>query len=241
MSVSWLLWLSCAPQASATVFVWTNTTAGSSAIWANGFLWGSAAVDSYPGRNAIDDAYLTNSATSAYTNIYNANIAIALNSVSVWNDLGEAWLMITNATLTTAAVIIDNGGRLWIDNRGTLNETAAFTWRGTNGVIYLNTGGQWLTAINSVIGNGISNVNATVSTTSGAGLGGTWNLNNQGLTVGNGAARSNRLTITGVTVTNVGVVLIGVGGSATNSGNALTLSNGGRFFSGNLTNGIGGS
>ena len=172
-----LVWFSGIPEASATVLVWTNTTADSSGLWTNGLLWGSASINSYPGRSAVDDAYITNSATGASTNIYDQTTTTPLSSVSVWNRLGEAWLVITNSTMTTAAVLIDNGGRLQINNGGILTETAGLTWLGTNGVIYLNTGGQWSTVVAAVIGNGSSNVTATVSTMSGAGLGGTWNLN----------------------------------------------------------------
>ena len=225
-------WLSCAlllaglltAPARASNFTWTNTADGTSGYWTNGLLWNPGGPGSYPGSNTTDNAYLTNNtaAGAVYTNILNFSLPTALNTLAISNSTGgTAWLIVTNATLINTTNTIGNGGVLQIDNGGLVSNTTAFNWRGTNGVIYLNSGGQLKTAANVTIGNGISNVTATVSSLSGAGNAGRWDFGGKSLSVGNGAATGIVLTVNAVTLTNLNTLSI----SGT-SGNTLTASNG---------------
>ncbi|MCG3147115.1 MAG: hypothetical protein PCFJNLEI_00552 [Verrucomicrobiae bacterium] len=223
-------------------WTWTNST-GSTLFWTNtADVWRSSVADGvYPGVNAsapVDNVYLTN-ALSSYAVILDTTLADSIGTLAISNTLGNtATLIVTNGAvtptiLTNTTVSLNNGGRLQIDNGGVVTGITSVTWLGTTGVVTLNTGGQLFSSGLITIGSGRSNINAAVNSLSTPGQGGVWNLNTGGLTIGNNAATGNVLTVTAATLTNVGTVIIG--NSTASLGNSLILSNGARFFSGNVT------
>ena len=227
-----LTWRDVVPSASAVNYTWTNTQNNAGGYWTNGVLWGQS-LGTYPGIFVGDSAYLTNQFSGAATNILDTTQANPILNLAISNSLGEAWLIITNATLLNAGTggfTLDSGGRLQIATNGLFSQNAGagFTWLGTNGAIYLNNGGQLLTAPGITLGFNVSGVTGLVSSLSATG--GVWNLNSQGLAFSN---NFNGLTVNNVTLTNISSVAIGA--AAGNFGNSLALSNGANFFSGALT------
>ncbi|MCG3146640.1 MAG: hypothetical protein PCFJNLEI_00074 [Verrucomicrobiae bacterium] len=223
----------------AVSYSWTNTVADSTGYWTNGILWGQP-VSTYPGSAGIDAAYLTNQFSGSAATILDSSLTATISTLAISNALGAAWLIVTNNTagtgviLTNTTFVMGSGGRLQVDNGGVVTGITSFTWLGNNGAIYLNEGGQLFSGGALTIGNGSSNVNATVSSLSGPGLGGVWSLNNQALTIGTGAATGNSLTITaGANVTNIGAVTIGNSGAS--RGNGLVIRDGSSFQSGAIT------
>jgi len=223
--------LTGAATLQADNYTWTATTGD----WTNSLLWTAPGTLTYPGSTTSDAAYLTNQFAGAYTNFLNAKLNNTIGTLAIANSLGEAWLVVTNnAILTNSTFVLDDGGRLQIDNGGVVTGITSFTWLGANGAIYLNEGGQLFSGSAVTIGSGSSNVTATVSSHSGPGFGGSWRLNNQALIIGTGAATGNSLTIdAGAVLTNVGTVTIG--NSSTSRGNTLTIRDGARFFSAGVT------
>ena len=242
--VSCLAWLMLTAPAPAVNYTWTNTTTGTWGYWTNGILWNVSG--DYPGSNtAFQGAFFTNNSSVAggsYTNVLNLGPAAFVGMMVLSNgNSGQAWLVITNAagsgtvqlnvtnlTLGSGADLVlgaATGGSSILSNTGLLN------WYGSNGVIYLNNGGQFITTNAIIIGSGISNVTATVATQSGAGNAGVWNLGGQNLTVGTGAATGDVLAVNGGIISNVGVVSLGVN----TLGNSITISNGGQFISGQVS------
>jgi len=237
-----LLSVSLAPSALAQVnWTWTNST-GSTLFWTNtADVWSSSVGDGvYPGVNPSapdDNVYLTN-ALSSYAVILDTALADSIGTLAISNTLGNtATLIVTNGAvdptiLTNTTFSLNNGGRLQIDNGGVVTGITSVTWLGTTGIISLNSGGKLFTTGLITIGSGRSNVTAAVSSLSAPGQGGVWNLNAGGLTVGTLATTGTVFTVTAATLTNVGTVIIG--NSTASLGNSLTLSNGARFFSGNV-------
>gem|GEM_PF-823897 len=242
--------LACALPTRAANYTWTNTASGTSGYWTNGILWGSASASIYPGYSGdlsvtATNAYLTNNVGSSgfYTNILNFGLTGTIGTLVVSNgNSGQTWLVITNSsanagvTLTNNNFVLDNGGRLRIDSGGVVSNTTSFTWLGTNGVLYLNNGGTLKTG-GVTLGNGVSNVNATVSSLSAAGQAGVWDFRNGGLTVGNGASTGTILTVNGGTLTNLSAFTVGNGSTA--FGNSLIISNAALFTQASAQNSIG--
>ena len=228
-----LAWLGFALSAHATDYTWTNTATGASGFWTNGSLWATPANS--PGANPGDNAYLTNNTgtSGSYTDILNRAVTFTLGTLAISNSTGgQAWLVLTNATLFNTTFTLGNGGGLQIDNGGILAGITTLNWLGTNGVLRLNNGGTLATAGPVTIGNGLSGITGLVTSASSIGQGGIWQLNNQPLTIGN-AGSFNILNVNNANLTNVGAVVIGNG--VGDSFNGLTLSNGAGFAGGNLT------
>jgi len=133
--------LALALPVRAVSYSWTNTVAGSTGYWTNGILWGNILETTYPGSAAGDSAFLTNQFSGTYTNILNFGLANSISTLAVSNPLGQAWLVVTNATLANDTFALGSGGRLRVDNGGRLNNTTAFTMTGTNGAVTINSGG----------------------------------------------------------------------------------------------------
>ncbi|MCG3147213.1 MAG: hypothetical protein PCFJNLEI_00651 [Verrucomicrobiae bacterium] len=220
-----LLLAAAVPKMHAATATWTNYVTTLSDYWTNSVNWNAA---TYPGGLANDEsAYLTNPVGVAYTNILDFNFNRRIATLAISNTLGEAWLIVTNATLTNTTFALNSGGRLQVDSGGIFSNTGtAFTWLGTNGAIYLNDGGKLFTAAAVTIGTG-SSMTGLVTSTSGAGNGGVWNLLNQTLTIGSGVAGvGNVLTIDGGILTNMQLLYVGNSGAARNS---LVVSNGAKL------------
>jgi len=83
--------------------------------------------------------------------------------------------------------------------------------------------------------------NGLVTSTNAVGQGGTWDLRKQAVNIGTsyGSSLTNLLTLNNVTVTNVGTVYIGQ--YVNDNGNGLIVSNGARFYSGNVYVGVPGN
>lgn len=187
---------------AATAYTWTNTTSGFSGNWGVSANWNPAT--STPGAVSGDSAYLTNSATGTYTSILDASPANSLSTLFLRNPLGEAWLVITNAALSTTSFTPGNGTRLQLDQGGSLLTVNAVNFG-------LNTSGT------------------TGLVTSAGAVGGNWNFSVASLAVGN-TGSSNALTINKVALTNTSDVTLGV--NAGDSYNSLTMSNGARLVVG---------
>ncbi|MCG3149177.1 MAG: hypothetical protein PCFJNLEI_02637 [Verrucomicrobiae bacterium] len=231
LGVGWLT----APLGQAATGTWTNYLAGGTltGYWTNNASW-SPTVTGHPGTNANEDAFLTNNVALAYTNIVNARINNSIRTLAVSNTLGEAWLIITNTALTNAtSVTLNHGGRLQVDNGGTLRASSAFAWAGTNGAIYLNNGGLLFTAGALTMSGGTTGL---VSSASGAGNGGVWNRNAQALNIGS-STDDNILRITGgAVVTNSGAL------NLSGNRNSLLVTDGGQLVgSGAITFGASGN
>ena len=132
----------------AASYTWTNTAAGTSADWTNSIFWG-------PNETAAptngDSAYLTNAISSGtYTTIFDYAPGIGTLAALVISNsgAGQAWLIVTNATLSASTLTLGNGGVLQIDNGGVVTNAAAANtnwWYGNNGTIYLDNGGKFFT------------------------------------------------------------------------------------------------
>ena len=189
---------------SGTAYTWTNTAPDSASSWNTAANWSPAGGP--PGSIASDSAYLTNSIQGRYTCRADASIANSLNTLYLYNTLGEAWLVLTNGVLlTTANFAFRNGGRMEIDEGSCL----------------------W-TATGTAVGIGSSASHATGLVTSATAAGGTWNLNGQNLVSGS-SGNSNALTINKASLTNLAEVYVGYNGGDTL--NTLTISNGCLFAS----------
>lgn len=200
-----------ASVASATNYTWTSTTVGN---WSASGNWNPGGV---PGAAAGDSAFLTNAVAGVYTNILDFSPANTISTLQISNRTGEAWLIVTNGSLTHTTFAILNGGRLRIDNGGVVTVLTNFTWGGTNGVIYLNNGGALYTGGNISLA---ANVTGLVSSVSAPGQGGVWNFNAKTLDFNTPSA----LAVNNASITNVGAVTLG------NVGTTLTISNGASFY-----------
>ena len=202
-------------------YTWTNTTA-STEYWNTAGNWKPST--NTPGAGGGDAAYLTNSASGAYTVVLNATPANGLATLQISNALGQAWLLVTNATLTVTTNSLASGGRLQIDNGGVVTGITTFAWTGTNGLINLDAGGQLFTTVAIAL-----NCTGQVSSLSAPGQGGVWNLNAKDMTVGS-AGISNAFAVNNATLTNVNNLNVG---SGANYGHSLTVTNGGAIFANN--------
>ncbi|MCE9558717.1 MAG: hypothetical protein K8R88_07170, partial [Armatimonadetes bacterium] len=213
-------------SAPAVNYTWTNSTADSTGYWTNGILWKST-VNVYPGSASGDSAFLTNQFSGSATNILNFQLSPAISTLAISNSLGEMWLIVTNGfsartVLTNSTFALGDGGRLQIDNGGVVTGITAFTWSGTSGQIYLNSGGRLVTANALTIGSG--GVSARVTSASGPGNGGVWDFNNRILTIG-GVTAGNVLAI------DSGAVLSNLSGlTISGNQNSLLVTNGGKLF-----------
>ncbi|MCG3148980.1 MAG: hypothetical protein PCFJNLEI_02432 [Verrucomicrobiae bacterium] len=212
--------------ARAATGTWTNYLSGGSLsdYWTNNASWTGV---SHPGVSS-DSAYLTNQVALAYTNILNAKINNAIVNLAISNALGEAWLVVTNTALTNStSFALGTGGRVRIDNGGTLRVNSTFTWLGTNAVIHLNSGGNLVSA--GLTYGAAGGVTGLVTSTSGAGNGGVWNLGGV-LNVGTGATgRDNNLRVgDGAILSNVTGLTVGNNVGATS--NTLIIAEGSQFF-----------
>ncbi|MCG3147212.1 MAG: hypothetical protein PCFJNLEI_00650 [Verrucomicrobiae bacterium] len=228
-----LLLAAAVPKMHAATATWTNYVTTLSDYWTNSVNWNPVTV---PGATANNDAHMTNDVALTYTNILNFGLSAAIRTNSLVNPSGEAWLVVTNnaagtgVNLTNTVFVLNSGGRLQIDSGAVVTGITTFTWLGTNGAIYLNNGGKLFTAAAVTIGNGISNVQATVSSLSPTGQGGTWNYLGLGLTVGSGASTGTVLNVTGGILTNTGVVTVGSGTAS--AFNRMTVTNATLFSTG---------
>ena len=225
--------LASAAPVEAASYTWTNGIVGQlSGFWTNNNGWKPA--PGQPGTAAGDNAYLTNQVGIAYTNILNVGLANSLGTIAISNAPGQAWLTITNSTanpgiiITNGTFVLGSGGRLQLDSGATLSNNA-LTWVGTNGQVILNNGSQLYTATGVTIGNSISSSTGQVTSISGAGFGGQWNLLGQNLTVGSSGSRNALMISAGAVLTNGGAVTLGNGSGA--SFNSLAISNGAQLFS----------
>ncbi|MEI6168603.1 MAG: hypothetical protein WCS52_15575 [bacterium] len=213
-----------AGSAQAATATWTNTANNSSGYWTNGLLWNQS-VGNYPGSGAAGEtAYLTSNIANTYTCILDSTLTYPLNALSLSNAnaAGQAWLILTNATLGASTVTLNNGGRLQIDNNGVLTNVNTLTWTGTNGVVYLNNGGK-LFSTNDV---SISTASMQALVT---GTGGIWDLGGKNSYVGLTVSTAS-LLMAGVTLTNVNQFAVGYNGVAQINNNAV-LTTGARLFS----------
>ena len=205
-----------APAATAT---WTNTANNSSGYWINSANWNAA---SYPGNGASETAYLTSNIANTYTCILDSTLAYPLNALSVSNANagGQAWLILTNSTLTASTVTLNNGGRLQIDNNGVLTNVNTLTWTGTNGVVHLNNGGK-LFSTNDV---SISTASMQALVT---GTGGLWDLGGKNSYVGWNVSSAS-LRMDDVTLTNGNIFMVGYGSTsfAAPCSNTVVITNG---------------
>ena len=218
--IVWLVGLVPTPTAQAVNYTWGNPTTN---YWTNQVNW----VPSTGTPGSGDIAWLTNSFSGSSVTILNSGLGNSINNVVISNSLGRAWLIVTNSSLISGAGTLGSGGGLQIDSGGTFTSTGAFNWRGTNGIIWLNSGGTLVMQSQFNFGDTISGLTGLVATTSGAGPGGTWQLNGQSLWVGLSTATGNVLTISGVTLTNVTAVSAG---NSSAVGNTLILTNGAQVF-----------
>ncbi|MCE9559031.1 MAG: hypothetical protein K8R88_08780, partial [Armatimonadetes bacterium] len=174
----------------------------------------------------------------------NGNAFISGTSTSIVSGSGSVW---SNANLTMglagsggSSVTVSNGGSLFADTmaignavnssnnsfnvggRGlvSLVSNDALTVGGAGGGFNAMTitNGTLLSGGTVFIGNGSSNNSITVRTD------GIWDLQNNDINVGAGAASANLLNIAGGVVSNVGV--LDVGGRAAGPNNQLTISSG---------------
>jgi hypothetical protein len=141
-------------------------------------------------------------------------------------------------------MMLTNGGVLRIDNGGVVTNNAVGTgnwWRGTNGTVYVNSGGTFVTTNKTmVIGYEASSKSATVRSTDS--LGGSWTIGSGGLYVGwaddsNIDANNNELIIDGsVIVTSSGGLRVGykyASGTMGNfdaTNNKLSIQGGARLY-----------
>ena len=176
-----------------------------------------------------------------------SNNTVTANAGTAWNLLGGQLIYGTatgnvltlnpGAVLTNVGGIAMNGsgasllltnatgqGNLYLDSAGALTVGGVAGWGGNTLIISNQT---FSTAAANTIGNNSSNNALTILTNT------VWNTGAQALTIGTGPATGDVLTVNGGIVTNAGAVVIG--NSATSIGNSLAISNGGQFFSGNLT------
>ena len=185
---------------ASTSYIWNNTSVD---YWTNNASWNPAS--GYPGGAAGDNAYLTNSVAGAYTNILDFSPANSINTLAISNALGQARLVITNAVLTNATLILGNGGVLELDGYASLLTT------------------------NAVILPASSRGSTSLVTSAGA-VAGIWNLNNtNNLLVGHGGAMTgNVLTINAAIITNAYQAYVGDMTRAV--GNLLVITNGGQLW-----------
>ena len=229
-TVKWVLGLACcllaigATPASATTAVWTNTAVG---YWTNTANWNTSV--NYPGSGAGETASLITNVNKVYTNILNTTLPNVLNNLVVSNASGQAWLIVTNSTLTNNLCTISTGGRLQIDNGGTVwvtNLSASSLFTSTNGTICLNTGGQLSTKGNVCPAGYGGQTGITGLVTTASATGGLWDYNGGRMIVGWGAG--NLLDVNNVTITNVGNVYNSY--VAGNVSNTLTIRNGANLY-----------
>lgn len=217
-AVSGVLWVAMVSacgwpgRTSAASGTWTNTADGTREFWTNSANWSASP---YPGGG--DSGNLTNSTAGTYTSVVDTDV-IGVSTVRLYNaGAGTAWLTITNGATLLASNFL-------------------FSATGSKGGIRLD-GGTLITRGAMQTGNGVipsvaGNTNQ-VTTSSGNG---TWNLSGGNLTVGTGGANEylNQLALSGVVVTNVGAVSIGVPPSGTGVfvlSNTLVVASGAKLFS----------
>jgi hypothetical protein len=104
-----------------------------------------------------------------------ATLPNALSAVTVSNHAGVACLVVTSATLIATNITIGSGGCLQIDDGGVLTNGGSFAWRGIDGVIRLNKGGQIRSSATLSFLFPASGVTGTITSASGPGHGGVWN------------------------------------------------------------------
>ncbi len=153
MTVTMLLGVWFVPGAQATSATWTNTVNGTSDVWTTPANWNAA---NYPGADgAYQNAFLTNRVSgSVYKAVVNGNLPNALGTVEIRNNGGsggEAWVIVTNATVTITNLLVRTQGRLEIDNLGVVTN-ATVTMDGTNGQILVNSGGSLFSVTNIYVG-----------------------------------------------------------------------------------------
>jgi Bacterial Ig-like domain len=220
----------------ASSFTWAQTAAGSSGYWTDQLLWNPSGGYPTAGKNAN----LTNAINSgAYTCLLNSTLPGTLTSLTLnsGGGAGQAMLVVTNASLTASTLNLGNGGVLRIDKDGAVMNNTAVTgnwWTGTNGAVYLNSGGTFVTTNGTTIGYSASSIKATVSSTDS--LGGSWVIGAGGLNVGYGVSLSgNELIISGgVIVTSSGGLKVGYKSSTVNgnlvNNNKLSIQGGARVY-----------
>ncbi|MEI7436135.1 MAG: hypothetical protein WCL16_04945, partial [bacterium] len=130
-------------------FLWAATAtnrqaAGTTDYWTNNAIW---TASPYPGSGPNESAYLTTNMAGSYTNVLNATLANSISNIVISNSLGTAWLVITNAVVTNAAMFVRNGGRLRIDNGGSLMSSGAMDR--TDCRLYINSGGAFYQTTNT--------------------------------------------------------------------------------------------
>ena len=208
--VGWLAGWGLAADA-ATSYTWTNRVNGGSGYWTNATLW--SPTSGTPGGATLDAAYLTNTFAGTYTNILNATPANWLNRVVVSNTLGQAWLVLTNASMTaTGQFTVGNGGRVRVDAGSFLTVSNSFNLQGTNATLLVNAGGVVTGMAPFAAGANTSSTGVTglVFSTS-VGGGGTLTLGSIGtLFVGqNAGCNFNSLTISNVTFSTGASTIVG--------------------------------
>ena len=215
---------------------WTNTAISASGYWTNALNWDSGTVPLLASSVPVG---IENAVFGTYTNILDYTLPYSTDYLNIQNTSGEAWLVVTNATLTENYVnfglSIGTGGRLRIDASGVVTGAPAkIVMDGVGGQLYVN-GGKLFTGA-EYIGNasGASNNLILVSN------GGLWKLGGTRLYIGNGAgANGNVLQITGTGSVVTNVDILNVGGNLTYpdcaNSNSVVISNGGQLFASGLT------
>ena len=197
-------------------FLWAATAtnrqaAGTTDYWTNNAVW---TASPYPGSAPNESAYLTTNMAGSYTNILNATLANSISNLVISNSLGNAWLVITNAAVTNAALFnMQSGARLRIDNGGILSANG--TLSNTEGRIYINSGGAFYQKTNFDFFVGRNSLANSQLILTGGGIPALYDGGSNRLYVGYIAASNNLLVVDGngvsggAIVTNVIVFQIG--------------------------------
>jgi len=172
MTVTILLGVWFVPAAQATSATWTNTVNGTSDVWTTPANWNAA---NYPGADgAYQNAFLTNRVSgSVYKAVVNANLLNPLGTVEIKNSGGsggEAWVSVTNATVTITNLLVRTQGRIEINAAGVVTN-ATVTMDGTNGQILVNSGGSLFSVTNIYVGSTASGTSNTLTISDGGVVG----------------------------------------------------------------------
>ena len=147
-----------AGHVAAATATWTNTADGTVDSWVNTANWNAS---TYPGQDGANQgAFLTNRVSSVYKAVVSTSLTNTLGTLQVQNLAagGQAWVVVTNATMSATGILIRTQGRFEIDNGATVSG-AAVTLDWTNGQLVVGSGGTLSCATNLYVGSalGMSN------------------------------------------------------------------------------------
>ena len=216
--------------------VW-NVSGSSIEIGGNGASGGAATgnVLRVDGAGASGSAVLSNAAVirigySRYSGTSIGNSLIVTNGGALYAGEIDVGLNVNGGTSSSNNFYIIDGGSVGsIVSNGSIivGDNNSGTASGPVGYNTMSVTNAQLLSSNVTLGL-ISSYNTILVKTNT-----TWNLLGNGIVIGSGAATGNVMTVNGGTITNAGSVTIGA--STGSIGNSLVISNGGNFFSGNVT------